>query len=158
MNDNFENIKTMLDHQNGLIVKDGDTNWKVRGLNLNDLNHLIDVIPKKTLLKFIEGFNDKDLEQVEDYIIDTTSESFVDIYNTVIACGLDAAGQEENIQYMREVVKIKIFKMVMAETLPKNDAEMETITEAVEELGVSDSKKLKTILKLFLQIIKTLAD
>ena len=156
MSDNFDNFKMLVRNNDKLVVEDGDMQWKVRGLNLHDLNHLIDVIPRKTLLKFLEGFEDKDIEEIEELIVDKTSSNFIDIYHSIIACGLDAAGEEEQVKFIREVTKVKIFKLVMQETLPKNNEEMKVVEESVKQLGVNDGKKLKTILKLFLQIIQTL--
>lgn len=154
MNENFKNIQALI--SNNISVEIDGVDFKVRGLNLEDISYMIDFIPKKLLLQFIEGFQDKDIQSIEDYLLSETERNFVEIYHSVVACGLDMRGQEEMISQMKEINKLEIFYIVLELTLPKNKKEMEILEKTVNNVKAGDAKKLKAIMNHFLEITREL--
>lgn len=127
---------------------------ELTGLCLDDLNYLMEKIPSQTILNFVEGFSEQDLEGFEDYVLEKAQKSFTDIFYSVIAAGSKLYHQEQYIKNIPLPKLIKAFKVVIKQTIPQNKEEMEVVEEALSQIVDDDAKKLKAILKNLKEIIQ----
>lgn len=131
---------------------------EVKGLSLNDFSYLVEKIPHQTILNFVEGFSDKDIEQINDFVIEKTEKSFNDIYYSIIAAGSEQYHQEETLKRILTTPQALVaFKSIMAQTIPQNNEELNEIKQAFDKLGENNGKKLKKVLSCIKDIVEIMA-
>lgn len=160
----LDNMKILTnDFQNKI-----ELNWKdetgeklfleVKGLGLDDFTYLVDNVPKTTLLNFVEGFSSDDVNDINDYVINKTEKSFNDVYYSIIAAGSGQYNKEEDLKKILTTPQaLMAFKSIIKQTIPQNKDELAEIKEAFRQMEENKGKKLKSVLRYLMRIVKVLA-
>lgn len=128
---------------------------EVKGLSLDDFGYLVDKIPKNTILNFMEGFSEKEVEDLQEYAMKKAQKSFSDIFYSVIAAGSQQYDEEETLKLLLSTPQaLSAFNAIMKQTLPQNQEELDEINGAIDKISENQGKKTKAILNCFKSIVQ----
>lgn len=154
----LSNMKLFTNNYSNRLVINDDFYLELRGLCLDDLSYLIEKIPNQTILNFVEGFSEKELDELEDYALNKAQKSFTDVFYSVIAAASGLYHEEDFIKTIPLPKLVGAFKIIMKQTIPQNPEEMKDVEDTISAMVKDDAKKLKSILQNLKDLIQILMD